>query len=84
MAKQKYIATVDGLIECLTDIKNACGGETPVQVNVIGAGCVTGLTSVCLDNDLFDEDGAIVYVETNPDEVYCPTTFNFYTQGREI
>ena len=85
MAKAEYKATIDGLIQCLTDIKEKCGGDTYVQINPIGTnvGCVTGLTSVCLDNDL-GNDEALVYIETNIDEAYYPATFKFYTQGEEI
>ena len=83
MAKQKYNSTIDGLIECLTDIKKKCGGNTYIQVNVLGHDCVTGLVSVCLDNNE-DNDNALVYIETDIEEKFYPTTFNFYTQGEEI
>ena len=79
----KYIANVDGLIEILTKIKEKCGGNTPVQVNVLGEGCATGLVSVCLDNNEGNKD-AIVYLETDTEENFYPATFNFYTQGEEI
>ena len=83
MTKQKYKSTIDGLIECLTDIKKKCGGNTYIQVNVLGHDCVTGLTSVCLDNDE-GNDNALVYIETDIEEKSYPATFNFYTQGEEI
>ena len=82
-AKDKYKATIDGLIECLTDIKKVCGGNLPLQVNVIGNECVTGLVSVCLDNDLGNEE-ALVYLETDTSGNICPSKFEFYTQGEEI
>jgi hypothetical protein len=81
----KYPTTVDGLIEVLTKIKEACGGNTYVQVNAFGHDCVTGLRSVCLDNDMgTNEKDALVYIETDLDETCYPATFEFYTQGREI
>ena len=80
---QRYPTTVDGLIEVLTKIKKACGGNTYVQVNVLGEKCVTGLVSVCLDNNEGNEN-AIVYLETDTEENFYPATFNFYTQGEEI
>ena len=83
MAKQEYIATVDGLIQCLNDIKEKCGGDTYVQVNVFGQPCVTGLNSVCLDNDL-GNDEAIVLLETDIEQTYYPAKFKFYTQGEDI
>ena len=83
MAKLQYSATIDGLIECLTDIKEKCGGDTYVQVNVIGGECATGLVSVCLDNDE-GNDNALVYIETNTERNFCPENFTFYTQGKEI
>ena len=81
--KKEYTSTVDGLIEVLTRIKEKCGGDTYVQVNVIGGKCATGLVSVCLDNDE-GNDNALVYLETDIEENYCPSTFEFYTQGKEI
>lgn len=83
MAKLQYSATINGLIECLTDIKEKCGGDTYVQINAIGGECATGLVSVCLDNDE-GNDNALVYLETDIEENYCPNTFEFYTQGKEI
>ena len=84
MAHNEYPATVDGLIEVLTRIKEKCGGSTYVQVNTLGES-ITGLVSVCLDNDMgTDEENALVYLETDIDENYYPATFNFYTQGEEI
>ena len=83
MAKVEYEATIDGLIEVLTRIKEKCGGNTFVQVNAIGTPCVTGLVSVCLDNDM-GNDEAIVYIETDINDKYYPATFAFYTQGEEI
>ena len=80
---KQYKATIDGLIQCLTDIKEKCGGNTHVQINVYGNKCVTGLISVCLDNDM-GNDNALVYLETDTEERFCPATFNFYTQGEEI
>ncbi len=80
---KQYKSTIDGLMECLTDIKNKCGGDTYVQVNVFGHACTTGLTSVCLDNNE-GNDSAIVYVETDTDLNPYPATFEFYTQGKEI
>lgn len=85
MERQKYPSTIDGLIEVLTRIKEKCGGGTYVQVNVFGHDCVTGLCSVCLDNDMGNnEEDALVYIETDIDEVNYPATFEFYTQGKEI
>ena len=83
MAKNKYETTIDGLIECLTDIKSKCSGDTFVQVNVVGHECVTGLISVCLDNDM-GNDEALVYIETDIEESRYPAEFEFYTQGEEI
>ena len=83
MAQKQYKATIDGLIQCLTDIKEKCGGDTVIQVNVIGHDCVTGLSSVCLDNDM-GNDESLVYIETDIEENRCPSTFEFYTQGKEI
>lgn len=83
MIKGQYKATIDGLIECLTNIKEKCGGDTYIQVNVLGHDSVTGLTSICLDNDM-GNDNALVYIETDTETVHCPSTFNFYTQGKEI
>ena len=83
MTKQNYPSTIDGLIECLTDIKEKCGGNTYIQVNAIGHECVTGLISVCLDNDE-GNDNAIVYIETDIEEKRYPKQFEFYTQGKEI
>ena len=83
MTQKQYETTIDGLIQCLTDIKEKCGGDTHVQINVLGGECVTGLVSVCLDNDL-GNDNAIVYLETDTEERYCPKTFELYTQGEEI
>ena len=40
---------------------------------------VVGLTSVCLDNDM-GNNNAIVYLETDTETV-CPRQFEFYTQG---
>lgn len=82
METTKYTADIDGLIACLTDIKEACGGRTPVQVNVFGTENVVGLTSICLDNDMGNNE-AIVYIETDKETV-CPTQFEFYTSGEEI
>jgi hypothetical protein len=81
--QQKYKSTVNGLLELLTKVKETCGGDTPIQVNVIGNGCVTGLTSVCLDNNE-DINESILYIETNIEENYYPDMFEFYTQGKEI
>ena len=75
----KYTTDVDGLIECLTNIREVCGGKTPVQINVYSLDNVVGLTSVCLDNDMGNND-AIVYLETDTETV-CPRQFEFYTQG---
>ena len=83
MAKEQYSTTVDGLIELLTEVKRECGGNTRVQINVQGHECVTGLNSVCLDNDMGNNQ-ALVYLETTMQKPYCPATFNFYTQGKEI
>lgn len=80
---QKYATTVDGLIEVLTRIKEKCGGDTHVQVNVFGQPCVTGLNSVCLDNDM-GNNNALVYLETDIEEISYPKMFEFYTQGKEI
>jgi hypothetical protein len=81
--EQKYKSTVDGLLELLTRIKETCGGDTPIQVNVLGNGCVTGLTSVWLDNDMGNSE-SIVYIETDIEENYYPDMFEFYAQGEEI
>ena len=75
--------TVDGLIEVLTKIKKACGGNTYIQVNDMKNGCTTGLMSVCLDNNEGNSE-ALVYIETDSDEYIYPHTFEFYTQGKEI
>lgn len=83
MAQKQYKTTIDGLIQCLTDIKEKCGGDIPIQVNVKGHDCVTDLSSVCLDNDE-GNDYALVYIETDIEENYYPETFEFYTQGKEI
>ena len=80
---KQYKSTIDGLMECLTDIKNKCGGDTYVQVNVFGHDSCTGLNSVCLDNN-GGNDTAIVYIETDLEENYYPATFELYTQGEEI
>lgn len=79
----QYKSTIDGLIEVLTRIKEKCGGDTFVQVNVFGHECTTGLTSVCLDNNEGNEN-AIVYIETDTEQTRCPATFEFYTQGEDI
>lgn len=79
----KHKPTIDGLIEVLTRIKEKCGGDTYVQVNVFGHECTTGLTSVCLDNNE-GNDSAIVYLETDTEQNPYPTTFEFYTQGEEL
>ena len=83
MAEKYYVTTLDGLIQCLTDIREACGGSTYVQINDCGVGCTYGLTSVCLDNDT-GNDETLVYLETDTDEKFYPQTFRFYTQGEEI
>lgn len=83
MAKEKYPITIDGLIECLTDIKSKCGGNTFVYVNVLGHECVSGLVSVCLDNDM-GNDEALVCIETDIEDLRYPEEFDFYTQGEEI
>ena len=83
MAQKQYKATIDGLIQCLEDIKAKCGGNTFIQVNVLGHDCVTGLCSVCLDNDTGNDD-ALVYIETDIEEKRYPATFDFYTQGADI
>ena len=81
----KYSCTIDGLIECLTNIKEKCGGDIPLQVNDYSKGCTYGLTAVCFDNDMGnDSDSSIVLLETNTEEYAYPTTFEFYTQGKEI
>lgn len=79
----RYRATINGLIECLTDIKNKCGGDTFVHVNALGHDCCTGLTSVCVDNNEGNET-ALVYIETDLEENYYPATFELYTQGEEL
>lgn len=81
----QYPCTIDGLIECLTNIKEKCGGDIPLQVNDYSKGCTYGLTAVCFDNDMGnDSDSSIVLLETNTEEYAYPTTFEFYTQGKEI
>lgn len=80
---ETHPTTVDGLIEVLTRIKEVCGGNTYVQVNDMKNACTTGLISVCLDNDMGNNE-ALVYIETDSDEYRYPTTFEFYTQGKEI
>ena len=41
--------------------------------------------TVCFDNDMGnDSDSSIVLLETNTEEHAYPTTFEFYTQGKEI
>ena len=82
-SKKQYPVTIDGLIECLQNIKSACGGDTAIQVNIYGHDAITGLVSVCLDNDM-GNDEALVYIETDPDENIFPTSFEFYTQGEDI
>lgn len=83
MAKQKYKTTVGSLIELLTEIKEKCGEDTPIQVNDLARGCITGLTSVCLDNNEGNSE-SIVYIETDTDETPYPSTFEFYTQGEDL
>ena len=83
MTKKYYETTIDGFIDCLTDIKKYCGGNTPVQINPIGGECVTGISSICLDNDE-GNDNALVYLETEINLNNCPKTFEFYTQGGEL
>lgn len=84
MAGKKYEATVDGLIQCLLDIKAKCGGNIPVQINVLGSPNPIGLHAVCCDNDT-GNDKALVYLEATPEsDVKCPVHFNLYSQGEEI
>jgi hypothetical protein len=83
MAEKKYTTSVGSLIKLLNEIKEKCGENTPVQVNILGHECTTGLTSVCLDNDM-GNDQSIVYFETDMEENYFPATFEFYTQGKEL
>ena len=59
---KEYETTVNSLIELLTLIKEKCGGNTPIQVNVLGSEHVTGLTSVCLDNDTGNHE-SIMHVD---------------------
>ena len=78
-----YRATVDGLIQVLTKIKQEYGGHTPIQVNAIGTPCVTRFTSICVDDDLSEEP--IVYIETDIEDRTYSETFGAYTQSnREI
>ena len=78
-----HVSSVEGLIEALQNIKRTYG-NLPIQVNAIGTPCVTGLTSVCVDDDM-GGDIPIVYIETVVDDkVYTPT-FNVYSQsGKEV
>lgn len=77
-----HVSSIDGLIEALQNIKRAYG-NLPVQVNAIGTACVTGLTSVCVDD--MGGDTPIVYIETViEDKVFTPV-FNVYSQsGKEV
>ena len=81
--QQKYKSTVNGLLELLIKLKETYDGDMPIQVNVIGNGCVTGLTSICLDNNEGINE-SILYIETDIEENYYPDMFEFYTQGEEI
>ena len=83
MAKLQYSATIDGLIECLTDIKEKCGGDTPLQINLYSDKMIP-LSSICLDNDMGNEE-SIIYIEGDYEtESSFKGTFTFYTQGEEI
>lgn len=79
----KHVSSVEGLIEALQNIKETYG-NLPIQVNAIGTDCVTGLSSVCVDDDM-GGDIPIVYIETViEDKVFTPI-FNVYSQsGKEV
>ena len=84
---KNYPCTIDGLIECLTYVKNKCenGGNIQIQVNVFNQPYTTGLTSICLDNDMGNSaDNALLLIETDTEGAMCPANFNFYTQGKDI
>ena len=76
----KYTSNVDGLIEFLERVKQIYGGKTPVQVNAIGNDCVTGLTSVCVDDNEGKHE-AIVYIETDLNGKTCSPAFITYNMS---
>ena len=80
---KEYVNNVDNLIKVLTRIKEKCGGHTPLQINLYSDKMIP-LSSICLDNDMGNEE-SIVYIEGDYEtESSFKGTFTFYTQGKEI
>lgn len=80
---KEYVNNVENLIKVLTQIKEKCGGHTPIQINLYGDKVIP-LSSVCLDNTGGNED-SIIYIEGDYEtESSFKGTFAFYTQDKEI
>lgn len=80
---KEYVNNVDNLIKVLTQIKEKCGGNTPVQINLYSDKTIP-LSSICLDNTE-GNDESIIYIEGDYEtNASFKGTFAFYTQGEEI
>ena len=81
-SEKTYKNTVENLIEILERVKEKCGKDTPVVINVCG-GDMHPLNSICLDNSEGNNESMLL-IEVDTQTKSLKGGFTFYTQGEEV